>query len=326
MAAFAEHRTHYRGRPQIARPARLTGRHPALVGGRHRRHHCRIAGGQAWPQGIPRRQPAIVSAARAVNSIIAPSAACFPTARMAISSPMAWPTILLSYLEATNRRSIIVTDPGTTPPSSIMTRVTLGRWVRGLEHPGSRRYADPRREHHGRTGRERPIASVDFMTRYGAGDRARPTGFIDASGDAALLWQAGFPVPRTRQLIASSALRWSCSSKSTRRASRRVRKSARAMKKKGEKYGLVRREGLGFNHSRPRHRRHEHDPTWRTPLDPGSRPQPRRWKARSRPRARAWNSLKRSFPSVTARRGVRVLRPAGHPPDALDRRTHHLTG
>ena len=71
------------------------------------------------------------------------------------------------------------------------------------------------------------------------------TGYVDASGDAALVWQAGFacrqpangPVFGTQMVI----LRTSDKSKQPTREEIGAR-----MKEKGDEYGLVRREGLAF--------------------------------------------------------------------------------
>ena len=89
----------------------------------------------------------------------------------------------------------------------------------------------------------RRIKKLHLATRYGDVE-VEATGFVDASGDAALIYQAGFacrepesPVYGTQMVI----LEHIDESKMPSREEIPAR-----MKEKGEKYGLVRREGLGF--------------------------------------------------------------------------------
>jgi 2-polyprenyl-6-methoxyphenol hydroxylase-like FAD-dependent oxidoreductase len=90
----------------------------------------------------------------------------------------------------------------------------------------------------------RRIQSLGLATRYGDVDVAA-TGFVDASGDAALVWQAGFacrepangPVFGTQMVILESI--------DEAKQPTRDEIGAR-MKQKGDAYGLVRREGLAF--------------------------------------------------------------------------------
>ena len=87
-------------------------------------------------------------------------------------------------------------------------------------------------------------ARCDLATRYGD-VRVGATGFVDASGDAALVWQAGFPcrepadgpVYGTQMVVLEGIDEAHVPS----RAELPVR-----MKEKAEQYGLVRREGLSF--------------------------------------------------------------------------------
>ncbi len=72
----------------------------------------------------------------------------------------------------------------------------------------------------------RRVQRLDLPTRYGDVE-VEATGFVDASGDAALVWQAGFAC-REPSMARSSARRWSSWRISTRRSSRRATRSARA--------------------------------------------------------------------------------------------------
>ncbi len=89
----------------------------------------------------------------------------------------------------------------------------------------------------------RRIKRLHLSTRYGDVE-VEATGFVDASGDAALVWQAGFacrepesPVYGTQMVILEQI--------NEAKLPTREEIPAR-MKEKGDKYGLVRREGLGF--------------------------------------------------------------------------------
>jgi 2-polyprenyl-6-methoxyphenol hydroxylase-like FAD-dependent oxidoreductase len=89
----------------------------------------------------------------------------------------------------------------------------------------------------------RRIKRLHLATRYGDVE-VEATGFVDASGDAALVWQAGFacrepesPIYGTQMVILEQI--------NEAKLPTREEIPAR-MKEKGDKYGLVRREGLGF--------------------------------------------------------------------------------
>jgi hypothetical protein len=88
------------------------------------------------------------------------------------------------------------------------------------------------------------VVALEFATRYGDVTVAA-TGFVDASGDAALVWQAGFacreaastPVFGTQMVVLENI----DESEQPSRDELRVR-----LTEKGDAYGLVRREGLAF--------------------------------------------------------------------------------
>ncbi len=90
----------------------------------------------------------------------------------------------------------------------------------------------------------RRVLSIDLSTRYGDVE-VEANGFVDASGDAALVWQAGFacrepadgPVFGTQMLILENI--------DEAHVPSREELPARMREKAGE-YGLVRREGLSF--------------------------------------------------------------------------------
>ncbi len=90
----------------------------------------------------------------------------------------------------------------------------------------------------------RRVTGIDLSTRYGDVE-VEANGFVDASGDAALVWQAGFacrepadgPVFGTQMLIVENI--------DETKVPTREELPARMREKAGD-YGLVRREGLSF--------------------------------------------------------------------------------
>jgi hypothetical protein len=90
----------------------------------------------------------------------------------------------------------------------------------------------------------RRVRRIELATRYGD-VHVEATGFVEASGDAALVWQAGFacrepangPVFGTQMVVLENI----------DEANQPTRDEIGArMKEKGDEYGLVRREGLAF--------------------------------------------------------------------------------
>lgn len=120
--------------------------------------------------------------------------------------------------------------------------VVLGRWVE-----------DTVREHGIRvltgaaiTGVVRDgdrIASVTFATRYGAVD-VTATGFVDASGDASLIWEAGLPcrLPE-REIYGSQQLVVEHVAEAETPTPEDLAERVGA---KAEQYGMLRRDGLAF--------------------------------------------------------------------------------
>ncbi len=91
---------------------------------------------------------------------------------------------------------------------------------------------------------DRRVQHIELATRYGD-VHVEATGFVDSSGDAALVWQAGFacreaangPVFGTQMVILENI--------DEAKQPTRDELGAR-MKEKGDEYGLLRREGLAF--------------------------------------------------------------------------------
>ena len=90
----------------------------------------------------------------------------------------------------------------------------------------------------------RRIRDIELATRYGDVTVAA-TGYVDASGDAALVWQAGFDcrLPADNRVFGTQMVVLEHIDEA--RQPTRDELSAR-MKEKGDAYGLVRREGLAF--------------------------------------------------------------------------------
>jgi len=90
----------------------------------------------------------------------------------------------------------------------------------------------------------RRVRRLELATRYGDVD-VEATGFVDSSGDAALVWQAGFACrePANRKVFGTQmvVLENIDETKQPTRDEIRAR-----MTEKGDAYGLVRREGLAF--------------------------------------------------------------------------------
>ena len=90
----------------------------------------------------------------------------------------------------------------------------------------------------------RRVKELEFATRYGD-VKVKATGFVDASGDAALAWQAGFACrePEVNRVYGTQMV--VLENINEEKQPTREEISAR-MKEKGDQYGLLRREGLAF--------------------------------------------------------------------------------
>jgi 2-polyprenyl-6-methoxyphenol hydroxylase-like FAD-dependent oxidoreductase len=90
----------------------------------------------------------------------------------------------------------------------------------------------------------RRVVRIELATRYGD-VHVEATGFVDSSGDAALVWQAGLPCrePANSKVFGTQMVVLEHIDEAHQPTRDEI--GAR-MKEKGEAYGLVRREGLGF--------------------------------------------------------------------------------
>jgi hypothetical protein len=90
----------------------------------------------------------------------------------------------------------------------------------------------------------RRVVQTDFMTRYG-GVSIEATGWVEASGDAALVWQAGFACRQPEKGGVFGTQMVVLENIDEARQPTRYEIGDR-MKEKAASYGLLRREGLGF--------------------------------------------------------------------------------
>ena len=90
----------------------------------------------------------------------------------------------------------------------------------------------------------RRVQSLEFATRYGD-VKVKATGYVDASGDAALAWQAGFACREPEQNRVYGTQMVVLENIDEANQPTREEISAR-LKEKGDQYGLLRREGLAF--------------------------------------------------------------------------------
>jgi hypothetical protein len=90
----------------------------------------------------------------------------------------------------------------------------------------------------------RRVKRLELATRYGD-VHIEATGFVDSSGDAALVWQAGFPCrePANRKVFGTQMVVLE-NIEETKQPTRE--EIAARMKEKGDQYGLLRRDGLAF--------------------------------------------------------------------------------
>jgi hypothetical protein len=90
----------------------------------------------------------------------------------------------------------------------------------------------------------RRVKKLEFATRYGDVN-VKATGYVDASGDAALTWQAGFACREPQQNRVFGTQMVVLENIDEANQPTRDEISAR-LKEKGDQYGLLRREGLAF--------------------------------------------------------------------------------
>lgn len=90
----------------------------------------------------------------------------------------------------------------------------------------------------------RRVQELEFATRYGD-VKVKATGYVDASGDAALTWQAGFACrePEQNRVFGTQMVVL----ENIDEANQPTREEISAkLKERGDQYGLLRREGLAF--------------------------------------------------------------------------------
>lgn len=184
-------------------------------------------------------QPAL--GGQAVNSIIATFCGLFSNGTHGYQFTYGIADDLLAYLEAQDKAIHYRNGPRTTVV--YYDEVALGRWVETSILDAGITPLLGATIQQARVENER-IVSVDFMTRYGA-VTIEAEGFVDASGDAALLWQAGFECrePAGHRVFGTQMVVLEHIDED--RQPPREEISAR-LKEKGAQYGLLRREGLGF--------------------------------------------------------------------------------
>jgi hypothetical protein len=121
--------------------------------------------------------------------------------------------------------------------------VALGRWVeKSVQKAGVTPLLGAVLRNVKTEGRR--VKELEFATRYGD-VKVKATGFVDASGDAALAWQAGFSCrePEVNRVFGTQMVVL----ENIDEAKEPTRQEITArMKEKGEQYGLLRREGLAF--------------------------------------------------------------------------------
>ncbi|MEO3388457.1 FAD-dependent oxidoreductase [Mesorhizobium sp. CAU 1741] len=184
-------------------------------------------------------QPAL--GGQAVNSIIATFCGLFSNGTHGYQFTYGIADDLLSFLEAQDKAVFYRNGPRTTVV--YYDEVALGRWVEssvleaGITPLLGAMISDTRMEN----GR---IVAVDFLTRYGP-VTVEADGYVDASGDAALVWQAGLPCrePANHRVFGTQMVVLENIDEAGQPSKELI---SERMKEKGDAYGLLRREGLGF--------------------------------------------------------------------------------
>ncbi|WJR68670.1 FAD-dependent oxidoreductase [Neorhizobium sp. CSC1952] len=178
---------------------------------------------------------------QAVNSIIATFCGLFSNGTHGYQFTYGVADRLLAHLEAQDRSIYYRHGPNTTVV--YYDEVVLGRWMEqsvleaGIEVVLGAQIFDVQVE-------GRRIVRTDFMTRYG-GVSIEATGWVEASGDAALVWQAGFACrqPEKGGVFGTQMVVLENIDEAKQPTRYEI---ADRMKEKAASYGLLRREGLGF--------------------------------------------------------------------------------
>ena len=184
-------------------------------------------------------QPAL--GGQAVNSIIATFCGLFSNGTHGYQFTHGIADDMLKWLEEQDQTIYYRHGPNTTVV--YYDEVALGRWVEeSILNAGITVVLGAMLD--GVTVEGRRITRAGFLTRYGPLE-VEATGWVDSSGDAALAWQAGFEcrepdengVFGTQMVVLENI-------NEDKQPNRDV--IGARMKEVGEKYGLRRREGLGF--------------------------------------------------------------------------------
>ncbi|WP_105373547.1 FAD-dependent oxidoreductase [Neorhizobium huautlense] len=178
---------------------------------------------------------------QAVNSIIATFCGLFSNGTHGYQFTYGVADELLAYLETQDKAVHYRHGPNTTVV--YYDEVALGRWMEnavleaGIQVVLGATILDVHVE-------GRRIVQTDFMTRYG-GVSVEATGWVEASGDAALVWQAGFACrePERGGVFGTQMVVLENIDEAKQPTRYEI---ADRMKDKGAGYGLLRREGLGF--------------------------------------------------------------------------------
>ncbi|MDQ0132210.1 hypothetical protein J2T08_000111 [Neorhizobium galegae] len=178
---------------------------------------------------------------QAVNSIIATFCGLFSNGTHGYQFTYGVADRLLAHLESQDQSIYYRHGPNTTVV--YYDEVVLGRWMEqsildaGIEVVLGAQILDVHVE-------GRRVVQTDFMTRYG-GVSIEATGWVEASGDAALVWQAGFACRQPEKGGVFGTQMVVLENIDEARQPTRYEIGDR-MKEKAANYGLLRREGLGF--------------------------------------------------------------------------------
>ncbi|WP_105416878.1 FAD-dependent oxidoreductase [Neorhizobium sp. T25_27] len=178
---------------------------------------------------------------QAVNSIIATFCGLFSNGTHGYQFTYGVADRLLAHLESQDQSIYYRHGPNTTVV--YYDEVVLGRWMEqsildaGIEVVLGAQILDVHVE-------GRRVVQTDFMTRYG-GVSIEAAGWVEASGDAALVWQAGFACrqPEKGGVFGTQMVVLENIDEANQPTRYEI---GDRMKEKAASYGLLRREGLGF--------------------------------------------------------------------------------
>ncbi|KAA2314968.1 FAD-dependent oxidoreductase [Pseudooceanicola sediminis] len=184
-------------------------------------------------------QPAL--GGQAVNSIIATFCGLFSNGTHGFQFTHGIADDMLKWLEAQDKAHYYRHGPNTTV--LYYDEVALGRWVeQSILAAGINVVLGATLN--GTVVENGRIVRTSFVTRYGPLD-IEADGYVDSSGDAALIWQAGFECrePDRNGVFGTQMVVLENINEAAQPSREEI--GAR-MKEVGDKYGLRRREGLGF--------------------------------------------------------------------------------